>query len=1053
MIVLHAGLAGGALYLWGEISAPELSEGGARGRRGAKPVPYRYDAGVAGIRAACAAMEPLHAVAARSTVNAVIRLPFLAGMPVPSSPLVADPPLSRALPVLRPCGITAVELLPAEVAGLMAHLLEHDPPAPGIVAGTTLKFWAQAFRLAARLVVRGEFLPGILYDGAGFQACWEPMPGADAVRHARMLAGAMPDACRALSMNGASAPATPQAALDEFLAIVVDALVLGAQQPLGAANSLRGRRLRHSRNAAGSFDEKWLHALGDSEGRISCRPAEFEEFSTRLAEWKRPLLVAASTPFRLCFRLEEPGNDAADSGMERRIATDRRRDDGGAWNVRYLLQSTDDPSLLIDVARVWDGRADRDPLPGSEGVNLREYLLGALGRASRLLPDVRASLDGPAPGGYTLDTTNAYRFLQDDAGLLERGGFAVLLPAWWTRRGVKHLTAKAIVQSSGFAVRAGLTLDAIAAVDWEIALGGEPISQDELRRLARLKAPLVRMRGQWVELDPEAIDAALRYWQKQHRRMPLRDVVRMALGADRAPGGLEVAIEAGGAVGRMLDRLRGTAAPEQLPVPAGFHGTLRPYQERGYAWLHFLRSLGFGACLADDMGLGKTIQALVLLAADRDPKGNVSDAARPALLVCPTSVMWNWRREAERFTPDLPVMMHHGAGRMKESTFVREAGHNALVITSYALLHRDLALLRSVDWAGVILDEAQNIKNPETRQAQAARALHAGYRIALTGTPVENHVGDLWSIMEFLNPGFLGSRAAFRREFLLPVQAAQDAAAAEHLKKLTGPFILRRMKTDPSIITDLPAKQEMKVFCTLTREQASLYKAVVDEMAAGLDSVDGIQRQGMVLAGLLRLKQVCNHPAQFLGDNSAVADRSGKLNRLTEMLEEVLASGDRALVFTQFAEMGAILKHHLQETFGVEVLLLHGATPVKQREAMVQRFQSGESGTPIFVLSLKAGGSGLNLTAASHVFHFDRWWNPAVESQATDRAFRIGQRRNVQVHSFICAGTVEEKIDEMIERKQSVAATVVGSGESMLAALSTAELKKIIMLRTASSGE
>jgi SNF2 family DNA or RNA helicase len=442
------------------------------------------------------------------------------------------------------------------------------------------------------------------------------------------------------------------------------------------------------------------------------------------------------------------------------------------------------------------------------------------------------------------------------------------------------------------------------------------------------------------------------------------------------------------------------------------------------------------------MGLGKTVQALALI--ERSWRG---EDRRPTLLVCPTSVIGNWEKEAARFTPHLPVLVHHGARRAR-SELRKEAARHAIVISSYALLHRDLEALKDVDWAAAVLDEAQNIKNAETKQARAARAIGAPVRVALTGTPVENNVGDLWSLMEFLNPSFLGSQAEFKRTFFVPIQAARDPEATARLKRLTGPFILRRLKTDRAIITDLPDKMEMKVFCTLTREQASLYQAVMADALAALKGVgaEDIQRKGVILATLSKLKQVCNHPAQFLGDNSPLPGRSGKLARLSEMLEEVLEVGDRALVFTQFAEMGTMLRRHLQETFGREVLFLHGGVPKAQRDRMVERFQADEGGAPIFILSLKAGGTGLNLTRANHVFHFDRWWNPAVEDQATDRAFRIGQRRNVQVHKFLCAGTLEEKIDEMIEKKKGIAAQVVGTSEAWLTALSTSQLRELMTL-------
>jgi SNF2 family DNA or RNA helicase len=394
------------------------------------------------------------------------------------------------------------------------------------------------------------------------------------------------------------------------------------------------------------------------------------------------------------------------------------------------------------------------------------------------------------------------------------------------------------------------------------------------------------------------------------------------------------------------------------------------------------------------------------------------------------------------------VLVHHGLARTRGREFVEEAGRHAVVISSYSLVHRDIEILKDVAWSGIVLDEAQNIKNPEARQSRAVRSLTADYRIALTGTPVENNVGDLWAIMEFLNPGFLGSAAEFRRSFLLPIQKSADPDAADKLRKLTAPFILRRLKTDRSVLQDLPEKMEMKVFCNLTPEQASLYKSVVADTTRALDTSTGIRRKGVILAALTKLKQVCNHPAQFLGDESPLPGRSGKLSRLTEMVEELLAEGDRALIFSQFADMGERLRSQLSATFGQEALFLHGGVPAHKRDRMVERFQNGgDSGPRLFVLSLKAGGTGLNLTAANHVFHFDRWWNPAVENQATDRAFRIGQKRNVQVHKFVCVGTLEERIDEMIERKKAIADNVVGAGEAWLTELSTAEIKELFSLR------
>ena len=563
----------------------------------------------------------------------------------------------------------------------------------------------------------------------------------------------------------------------------------------------------------------------------------------------------------------------------------------------------------------------------------------------------------------------------------------------------------------------------------------------ELRRLAKLKAPLVRVRGQWVELRPDEVDKLIAFLGPRRprtaRSMTVSEVLRVASGTQVSAAGVPVlGVEADGLLGALL---RGELE-ESLDVrgtPDGFSGALRPYQQRGVAWLDLLERTGLGACLADDMGLGKTAMVLALLQAEHVASPGKSG---PTLVVCPTSVVGNWEREAERFTPDLAVYVHHGAARARADAFAKQAAGADVVITSYALVDRDKAALSKATWGRIVLDEAQNVKNPEAKQTKAVRALRAARRLALTGTPVENHLGELWSIMEILNPGLLGSASAFREHFSIPIERYSEEDAAEKLRTLTRPFVLRRLKTDRSIITDLPDKMEMKILCNLTREQATLYQAVVDEMLRRIEETEGIERKGLVLATMLRLKQVCNHPAQYLGDGSVLGGRSGKLERTVEILDEVRQGGERALVFTQFAEMGTMLRDHLQQRLGCRVSFLHGGVVRTRRDAMVREFQEETGDVPVMVLSLKAGGTGLNLTAANHVVHFDRWWNPAVENQATDRAFRIGQRRNVQVRKLVCTGTLEDRIDQMIEAKRELADRIVGTGEGWLTELSTAEL-------------
>lgn len=1079
MIVLHGGVCENRFLLWGEAThngdvaaslggdaAPKGRRGGSRVRSSVSALPF--DAGRELLMDALCkvGLEP----DAAQLETGVVWLPTVGGVPVASSPLVAEPPESNGERQLAPWTITTLSLPWAQLVTLLCAAIGDGQQllAPGVVAGRDLAFWAVALRFAGALVAQQHFLPSVSEQDGVYRACWQPVYlGSDAERLAT-LAASMPGVSRALAAP-ASPPhkrgrltgrqqtlappdESPAALLARFVGQAVDHLVRSAGTGHLSKPAERSER-RKTQPVFDSLHDQWLHALRTPDGILGGSRAELSHFAAQVREWQRPLALTAAAPYRLCFRLEDP---PCDEDVPVGVTLPQHSDDltlrqarDGRWYVRFLLQAAEDPSLLIPADQVWRARGGKAaPLQQGNG-NAREYLLTALGQASHICPQVEMSLRDRAPSGYWLDTAGAYEFLSSAASALEQAGFGVMLPAWWTRKGTKlRLAARARVKSPAKPSSGFITLDEVVSFDWEVALGEERLSEQELLELAQLKSPLVRLRGRWVEVRAEDIKAALAFWDKAKGSITLRDIVRMGLGADRVVDGVTFeGVSADGWIADLLAQLEGREVFEELDVPVGFRGTLRPYQKRGYSWLGFLRRWGLGACLADDMGLGKTIQALALVQRDWE-----AGMRRPVLLICPTSVMGNWLKEAARFAPELPVLVHHGVSRPQGTAFKKAAEQQAMVITSYALLHRDFDVLKRVAWAGVILDEAQNIKNAETKQARAARSIKADYRIALSGTPIENNVGELWSIMEFLNPGLLGTRTEFRQKYFVPIQLYRDQEASESLKRLTRPFVLRRVKTDKAVIADLPDKLEMKVFCTLTREQASLYAAVVKEATRALEEAEGIQRKGVVLATLSKLKQVCNHPAQFLGDNSAIPDRSGKLARLTEMLQEVIEVGDRALVFTQFAEMGEILRRHLQDTFGREVLFLHGGTPKKRRDLMIERFQNDDDAPPIFVLSLKAGGLGLNLTRANHVFHFDRWWNPAVENQATDRVFRIGQRRDVQVHKYLCLGTVEEKIDEMIERKKELAETIVGTGESWLTELSTAELKELFELRREALG-
>ncbi len=914
--------------------------------------------------------------------------------------------------------------------------------------GADLRAWHLAALLAMEVVAAQEMMPALARDGAQrryqLRALWRLRVTPERAQKMAALAHALPSLARAITDDPAQAH-SPRALLDDFVGTVADTTI---------------RELRFTSHLSPTTPGgKWLAALLGDDPAVPLKGSEADELFKAWQRWSGQGFLAGDEAFRVTFRLEPPGLERPET------QGDNGHNHKQAWSLSYLLQATDDPSLLVPASSVWREKGRAATFLKRHFEQPQERLLAALGYAARLFLPIEASLKEATPAGARFGPVEAFSFLKEAVPLLEQSGFGVLVPSWWTGKGAR-LQARARARMSGGSKaneQSRLSLDTLVSFDWEITLGDEPVDHVEFERLVALKMPLVQVRGQWVVLDPEHLQEALAFFDRHgghKQQMPLLAAMPLLLDpeAQAARQGVPQHLELGGVVaeGRLRDlltELRDNQQLRPLPEPEGLCGKLRPYQQRGYSWLAFLRRTGFGACLADDMGLGKSIQAITLLLHEREHLA----ATAPALLVCPTSVVGNWVRELERFAPSLRVAVHHGADRKQGDEFVRQLqveGQNVdVVLTSYPLLARDRETLAAVPWGTVVLDEAQNIKNASTKQAQAARSLKPANRVALTGTPVENRLSELWSIMTFLNPGYLGSEAAFRREYARPIERTGDQEARERLRKLTTPFVLRRLKTDKSIISDLPEKMEMKVYCSLTREQATLYQAVVQDYlekieASEAEGLEALARRGQVLAMLMRLKQICNHPVQYLQDGSALPGRSGKLARLVEMLEEVYANDDRALIFTQFASFGAQLQTYLGTIFYDDVLFLHGGTPAKERDPMVRRFQAPD-GPRIFILSLKAGGTGLNLTSANHVFHYDRWWNPAVENQATDRAFRIGQTRNVQVHKFICGGTLEDHIDEMIESKRELAESVIGEGESWLTELSTDQLRDLVMLRQA----
>jgi superfamily II DNA or RNA helicase len=708
------------------------------------------------------------------------------------------------------------------------------------------------------------------------------------------------------------------------------------------------------------------------------------------------------------------------------------------------------------------GKAQHQPL----GQALREYA-GAARKdklLSLLVPVQRAALRcdwlkqmvdaGEIFHPLRWSAAEAFRFL-GDVPELERAGVVVRTPATWHAGRPARPQVTATV---GGKPPAGLGKDALLDFQVEVTLDGEQLTAAEVKKLLASSSGLALIRGRWVELDAERLGRMMSRFEKAERvassnGLSFAEAMRMLAGADIAQG--SEAERADPDWSRVVagpwlaETLKGLRSPEGLARSGPAHelrGKLRPYQEVGVRWLRLLSRLGLGACLADDMGLGKTIQVLALLLAERAERADDVGARRPSLLVAPASLLANWAAEIARFAPSLTTLVAHPSAVPAEELHAlgpEELSGLDLVITSYGSLLR-IPWLKTGTWQLLVLDEAQAIKNPSAKQTKAVKELDARARIALTGTPIENRLGDLWSIFDFINPGLLGSAKAFTGY----AKRLTDRPGNPYgpLRDLVRPYILRRLKTDRAVITDLPDKTEMVAFCPLSRKQAALYQQAVEELARDLDQADGMKRRGVVLASLMRLKQICNHPSQWLGDGAWAEADSGKWGRLRELAEVIADKQEKVLVFTQFREITSALSSFLGDVFGRPGLVLHGETDVKKRGELVERFQKDES-IPFFVLSLKAGGSGLNLTAASHVVHFDRWWNPAVENQATDRAFRIGQTRNVLVHKFVCRGTVEEKIDALIESKKQLTRDLLeGAGEVNLTELGDEELLRLVAL-------
>ena len=1034
MIIIHALWTNAQLHLWGEHALPPTRKNEeSNGSNDKRPRAEPFAASHQELRQCIGdSWDSLLVSGAKSSALA-LRLPHVEGRPVPSTAshlLAATGSHAHKKAELQPCRVRTLVFEPADAVDLLSGSPAYARA--DVRCGDSLRYWSRVAKLTLELLARQRFVPAVHAGSEGhYRGYWRVVVDDEQTSAwLRDLILSMPPVCRAMTTG--DSPIQASALVENFLWTAVDALVRRCLEGDELAHALHKRA--DEENAPQTL---WLRSLVRGDPGLTTTPEEGRAIHETVQEWITRLEPDhRDRTCRTCFRLQAaspPEGTGHGSG-------------GPSWHLTLHVQATGDPAMVVDGARLGSELAS-DPMilqrPFAGGLR---QLRQDVAQAARHFPPLAECAEPNGPLECRLTLEEAYRFLRDVAPILEVEGFGVWLPQWWSADRPRLRMRLDIHPLEGHtpATDSRLGLNALVAYDWRVATGDDTLSLDEIKRLAEAKVSLVRLRGRWAEIQVSEVQAALRFLQ-EHRggQMTVFEALRLSYAADDLETGVPmVGLRAHGWIDRLLNASNLDETIEPVEPPKAFRGTLRPYQTRGLQWLGFLGRHGLGACLADDMGLGKTIQLIALLLHERES----GKSPGPTLLVVPMSLVGNWQREIARFAPSLNVLVHHGLDRLTGQEFVAEVAAYHVVIATYGLTYRDREHLAKVDWHRVALDEAQNVKNPAAKQAMAIRSLRSDHRVALTGTPVENHLTELWSIMDFLNPGYLGTATDFRRRFAVPVERHHDPDRTERLRYLIRPFVLRRLKDDPNVQVDLPDKLEMTVFCNLTPEQAALYESVVSDMLGQIDSAGGIQRRGLILATLVRLKQICNHPAHFHADHSPLSRRSGKCDRLTEMLEEVLAEGHRALIFTQFRAMGHLLAQHLRETLGHEILFMHGGTAQPDRVRMVDRFQQSGADGPLFILSLKTGGIGLNLTAANHVFHYDRWWNPAVEDQATDRAHRIGQHQQVQVHKFVCVGTLEERIAALIEQKRSLARNIVGAGEEWITELSTEALRELFSL-------
>ena len=739
------------------------------------------------------------------------------------------------------------------------------------------------------------------------------------------------------------------------------------------------------------------------------------------------------------------------------------------WPLSFSV-SFQDEANPIPLKELWEGKSKRkkDIMKFfDDDEHYLEVILRAVGAASKIFPPIKRALFEKIPHEVELSSTEVMEFLKYPKDLLIQSGFNIVLPEAFTMGGRKRLSARLVIRSkdskkvdkgTSSVIPSLFDINSMLEYKWEATLEGQKVSEEEFQQLINSPAPLINWKGTWILIDRQDMKALKNV--KESGTKSYMEALKLGLtGKMQLPeSGNEYEVVVEGVLSDIIVRLQSIDSFHEISCPNSFNGVLRPYQQEGLTWMGNMTRFNFGLCLADDMGLGKTIQVIAfLLYLKQEHEKDFGSI----LIVCPTSVLFNWKREFNKFAPDLEVVLHHGPDRVKTLSRIRKYLNNhQIILTSYGTVRNDIDLLQTIPFSGVIIDESQNIKNYASQQTQAILKLQSQFRIGLSGTPIENRLLELWTLFEFLNPGLLGTKSEFQNNYILPIERFQDTGAIDKLTLITSPFILRRVKSDKSIINDLPEKNEIKVYVELSKEQVKLYQELVEKSLQEIanESSNKRKKQGLVLGLLVKLKQICNHPLQYVKNGSTLINdekelkvflsRSKKLRRLLEMTEEVISNGEKILIFTQFKQMGDLLLRVLEQKYDFDILYFHGSVPESKRREIVDEFQSEDiDSPPIMILSLKAGGTGLNLTRGTTVFHYDRWWNPQTETQATDRAYRIGQKSRVNVYKFITVGTIEEKIDKLLEEKKELAESIIkASGESWVSDLSDDKLKELLLL-------